>query len=100
MGAIGLFDVQGGASADPRMQLSSPLFDKVTIQLNNNYYPGKTFKIINNNNSPANIYIQSAQFNGKKVDRPSLSFKEIVKGGTLEYTVGNQPNINWASDKK
>jgi predicted alpha-1,2-mannosidase len=100
MGAIGLFDVQGGAAADPRMQLSSPLFDKVTIQLNNNYYPGKTFKIINNNNSPANIYIQSAQFNGKKVDRPSLSFKEIVKGGTLEYTVGNKPNMHWASDKK
>ncbi|HEY9340577.1 MAG TPA: GH92 family glycosyl hydrolase [Hanamia sp.] len=100
MGAIGLFDVQGGAAADPRMQLSSPLFDKVTIQLNNKYYPGKSFKIINNNNSPANIYIQSAQFNGKKVARPSLSFKEIVKGGTLEYTVGNKPNMNWASDKK
>jgi putative alpha-1,2-mannosidase len=95
-----LFDVQGGASADPRMQLSSPLFDKVTIQLNNKYYPGKSFKIINNNNSPANIYIQSAQFNGKKIHKPSLRFKEIVKGGTLEYTVGNQPNINWASDKK
>jgi predicted alpha-1,2-mannosidase len=100
LGAIGLFDVQGGAAADPRMQLSSPLFNKVTIQLNRKYYPGNSFTIIANNNSPANIYIQSAQFNGKKIHKPSLSFKEIVKGGTLEYTVGSKPNMNWASDKK
>jgi predicted alpha-1,2-mannosidase len=100
LGAIGLFDVQGGAAADPRMQLSSPLFNKVTIQLNRKYYPGNSFTIIANNYSPANIYIQSAQFNGKKIHKPSLSFKEIVKGGTLEYTVGSKPNMNWASDKK
>ncbi|RYY58148.1 MAG: glycoside hydrolase family 92 protein, partial [Chitinophagaceae bacterium] len=40
MASIGLFDVQGGAAAQPRMQLASPIFDKVTITLDRKYYPG------------------------------------------------------------
>lgn len=31
--AIGLFDVQGGASVEPRYEITSPVFDKITIQL-------------------------------------------------------------------
>jgi predicted alpha-1,2-mannosidase len=100
LGAMGLFDVQGGASVRPAMQLSSPLFDKISIQLNKKYYPGKTFTIITKQNKADNIYIQSASFNGKKVDQPFLFFDQIVKGGTLEYTVGATPNTNWTKPSK
>lgn len=43
--AIGLFDVQGGASVDPRYEITSPIFDRITIQLDERYYPGKKFVI-------------------------------------------------------
>ena len=39
------FDVAGLANADAQLSLGSPLFDKITIQLNSEYYPGKTFTI-------------------------------------------------------
>lgn len=91
LAAIGLFDVQGGAAAQPVMQLSSPLFDKITIQLDNRYYPGKDLTIIANNNSTENIYIQQATFNGKRIKAPNLKFSQLVKGGTIKYTLGDQP---------
>lgn len=95
LAGIGLFDVQGGAAAKPQMQLSSPLFDKISIQLNNKYYPGKQFTIISSNNHPGNIYIQSVSLNGKKHTKPYLDFNQIIKGGTLKYQLGNKPNTTF-----
>ncbi|MBB6002553.1 GH92 family glycosyl hydrolase [Arcicella rosea] len=87
LGAMGLFDVQGGASEKPTMQLSTPLFDKITIRLNQQYYQGKTFSIVTKNNQPDKIYIKQVKYNGKLLKHPSLLFEEITKGGVLEYSV-------------
>ena len=95
LGAIGLFDVQGGAAAKPLMQLSSPLFNKVTIRLNRKYYPGEHFTIIADQNTAQNIYIQSATLNGKALTGPRLDFSQVVKGGTLRYTLGSVPNTQF-----
>ena len=48
----------------PEFGISSPLFDKITISLNEKYYPGKQFVIETENNSQDNIYIQSMSVNG------------------------------------
>jgi len=45
MSAMGLFQMDGGASAKPFYEIGSPLFDKVTIHLNQQYYPGEKFVI-------------------------------------------------------
>lgn len=95
LSAIGLFDVQGGAAAKPALQLSSPLFDKVTIQLNHKYYPGERFTIIADRNASQNIYIQSASLNGKALTGPRVDFSQVVKGGTLRYTLGPSPNTQF-----
>ncbi|MEA5258361.1 GH92 family glycosyl hydrolase [Arcicella aquatica] len=87
LGAMGLFDVQGGASEKPTMQLSTPIFDKITIRLNQQYYQGKTFSIVTKNNQPDKIYIKQVKYNGKLLKHPSLLFEEITKGGVLEYSV-------------
>ena len=97
--AIGLFDVQGGASVDPQYEITSPIFDKVTIQLDERYYPGKTFVIKTINNSPENIYIQSARLNGKPFNSFHFPHSEFVKGGTLEIVLGPQPNKSWGVEK-
>lgn len=91
MAAMGLFDVQGGAPTQPTMQLASPLFDKITIQLDQQYHKGKQLSIITKNNSSENVYIQTARFNGKSLSEPNLKFQQLTNGGVLEFTLGSQP---------
>ena len=93
--AIGLFDVQGGASTTPQYELTSPIFDKVTIQLDNRYYPGKEVVIETVNNSPKNIYIQKVTWNGVEHSSFQLPHEELVKGGRLVIELGDTPNKAW-----
>ena len=90
--SLGLFEVDGGCAAKPFYTLTTPLFDKIIIHLDNNYYPGKTFTIINKNNSTKNEYIQSAALNGKPINRAWIYHDEISKGGTLIFVTGAKPN--------
>ena len=43
-------------------------------------------------NSPQNIYIQSATLNGQPYLNSYLLHRDIVVGGTLQLTMGPQPN--------
>lgn len=89
MSAMGLFDVKGLSGENPSFQIGSPLFDKIEIELNPAYYSGKTFVIETKNNSPENIYIQSALLDGKKLDSVFVPFSAITNGGTLQIDLGN-----------
>ena len=80
---------------DTRFEIFTPLFDKVTIKLEPKYTKGGTFTIVTRNNSPENVYIQSATLNGKPLNRCWLDYKEIVAGGTLELTLGSTANQSW-----
>jgi predicted alpha-1,2-mannosidase len=91
LSAIGLFDVQGGASASPQMQVGSSLFDKVEIRLNKNYYKGDKIEIVTHNNSAANIYLHQPVFNGKKITNNAIGFDQLTKGGKLEYRLSDKP---------
>jgi putative alpha-1,2-mannosidase len=95
MAALGLFDVQGHTSMNPTFQFGSPQFDKVTIQLDPDYYSGKELVIETKNNSNDNVYIQSLTFNGKLVEKNWIDRKELMSGGMLIFEMGNQPNTNW-----
>lgn len=92
MSAIGLFEMNGGGDKNPVIDLSSPLFEKITIKLNKDYYRGKTFIIEAKKNSKENIYIQSAKLNGKEIKTFQIKFKDLVEGGKLELEMGPNPN--------
>jgi len=96
--AIGLFDVAGGVALKPSYQITSPLFDRVTIRLNPDYFPGLTFTITTRNNQPENIYIQSAKLNGQTLDQVSFPHTTLAKGGGLELELGPQPS-KWAAPR-
>ncbi len=70
---------------DMNYQLSSPVFDKVTIKLNPQFYSGKEFVITTKNQSDKSIYIKAMQLNGKPLKRFSINHAEIVKGGALNF---------------
>lgn len=95
MSAMGLFEMNGGTSTEPVYEIGSPIFDKVTIKLDPNYYPGKQFEIITKNNSKENIYIQSATLNGETLEKPWFYHRELVKGGNLILEMGPKPNKTW-----
>lgn len=96
--AIGLFSVNGGCSIDPVYEISSPIFDRITVRLNPRYYSGDTFVIETINNQPGNIYIQSATLNGIPLNRPWFHHSELAQGGVLRITLGPEPNLDWGSN--
>ena len=95
--SIGLFSLQGNAAATPVYDITSPVFDSVTIQLDPAYYKGKAFSIITHNNAKANIYIQKAQLNGKELNNFWFTHKDFAEGGRLEIWLGAQPNKSWGT---
>lgn len=100
MSAIGLFQMDGGASTEPVYEISGPLFEKITIQLDQKYYKGTEFIIEAKNASSKNRYIQSATLNGKKLDAFWFKHSELVKGGKLVLEMGPNPNKEWASNSE
>lgn len=97
--AIGLFEVDGGCAEKPFYEITSPLFDKVTIHLDNRYNSGKTFQIITKGNSTDNMYIQNASLNGKKWNKCWFYHEDFIKGGTLELKLGAKPNKKWGVEE-
>lgn len=89
--SIGLFDVKGLTDIKPTFGIGSPLFDKVTIKLNNKYYKGKQFIIETKNNSGTNIYVKCFKLNGQLLHRPFISFADVVKGGKLSLQMSPKP---------
>ncbi len=80
---------------DTRMEITSPVFDKVEFKLDSKYSKGDKFTIIAHDNSPENIYIQRALLNGKEYKDCYIDFNDIVNGGTLELFMGSNPNKDW-----
>ena len=85
LSSVGFYQVD---PAGGRYVFGSPLFDEATLNVGN----GKTFRVVAHNNSSENKYIQSAKLNGKSYTRSYIDFKDIVRGGTLEFVMGNKPS--------
>lgn len=94
---MGLFSMQGGTNLEPLYEIGSPIFDNITIQLDPDYYAGETFTIEIRNNSPENMYIQSAKLNDGELSRPWFYHHTLVEGGRLVLDMGPEPNKDWGS---
>lgn len=95
MSAMGLFDVKGLTEINPHFQIGSPLFDKITIELNEDYYNGDRFVIISRGNSKATPYVQSLYVNGREQDKLEISFEKVKSGGELILEMGDEPNTDF-----
>ena len=71
-----------------------PLFDKATMALPE----GQTFVVETENNGKDNIFIQSALLNGKAYTKSFITHKDIIKGGTLKFIMGAEPNKNFGKN--
>jgi predicted alpha-1,2-mannosidase len=92
LSAIGLHPLCPG---DGKYQITSPVFSEIDIELDTRYYRGESFRISAKNNSPENVYIQSAILNGTPLKHSWLSHTELAAGGELVLQMGAEPNLNW-----
>lgn len=93
LASLGIFDVKGFTDFKPIIEFGSPLFTTATIQLGN----GKELVIDTKNNSKQNMYVQQLNFNGKKINNCWMYRDELMKGGKLEFIMGNKPNKGWGT---
>ena len=96
MGAWYVFSAMGFypfCPGDPYYVLGSPIFKETTIHLSN----GRKFLIKADGVSLRHKYIQSATLNGKPLNKPWFSQKDIEDGGVLELKMGPRPNKEWGS---
>ncbi|MEZ5084005.1 MAG: GH92 family glycosyl hydrolase, partial [Bacteroidales bacterium] len=92
LSAMGFSSVTPG---DVNYTIGSPLFDEVKL----NHENGKSFTIIARNNSPENMYIQSASLNGITYTKSYISHFEILNSGELIFEMGNKSNENWGTNE-
>ena len=84
MSAMGFYPVN---PANGIYDLTSPWVEEAVISLEN----GKQFRIVTENQSPTNLYIQKVMLNGLEIGNMLISHADIVKGGELRFVLGSSP---------
>ena len=83
--AMGFYPVCPGSN---EYVLGSPLFKKVTLNLEN----GKKVVISAPNNDVENRYIQSMTLNGKNYTKNFLTHEDLMKGAKINFKMSSTPN--------
>ena len=76
--------------------IGSPLFDKITLQLEN----GNEFVIEANNNSKENVYVDAVQLNGKDYNKNFVKHGAIWDGGKINFSMTDKPNKERGTSKE
>jgi predicted alpha-1,2-mannosidase len=98
--AIGLFDIHGCVGENPMLEITSPVFDKITVTFPSveNSQKQNTFEIIAKRKVAEDIYIQKVRLNGKTHNSFRFPATDFLKGGTLEIELGPKPNTKWGTN--
>ena len=81
---LGLFQLNGGTEENPSYEFGSPLFDDVTISLQN----GKSLRLTREGEG---VYIDGIHFNEKPVTNLYISHNELSIGGELAFKMKKTP---------
>ena len=91
MSAWYVFSSMGFYPVNPisnRYYFGSPQFKKLEIQLPG----GEVFTVKANHLTEENIYIMSVRLNSKPLNRPYITYDEILRGGVLEFEMSHVCN--------
>lgn len=94
MSAWYVFASLGFYPVDPvsnNYQLTSPLFDHITIKLPSN----KTLRIVTHKKTKTSGHISTVKWNGKVYSKNYLTYEGIQKGGLIELFLQDEPNKQW-----
>lgn len=93
MSAWAVFSMMGfypDCAGEPRYTLTSPVFDRVEITLDKNYYPAGKLVIEAPHRSAEDIYIRSKSLGGKPLGSYRIDHDALVSGGTLRFELQNR----------
>lgn len=96
MSAWAVFSCMGFYPATPASGyyvLGLPRFERTRLTFEN----GKQFEVVAKNLSEQNCFVKTVKLNGKPLERSYITFEEVYNGGTLEFTMTDQPNSTWAT---
>ena len=85
LSSLGMYEVE---PAGGRYWFGSPLFDRAEIAV-----PGGTFRIVAENNSAENKYIQRVWLDGRPYTKPYIDYADILRGGELRFEMGAEPRV-------
>lgn len=88
--ALGFYPLTPGSTA---YVIGSPRVKNAEIKVGK----GKTFQISVKNGGPQSPYIQSVQLNGKAYGKSFIRHEDLLAGGTLVFTMSEQPNKSWGA---
>nr|WP_202532285.1 GH92 family glycosyl hydrolase [Streptomyces sp. SID3212] len=89
--ALGMYP-QVPSRAD--LVLSAPLFPRAVIRTGH----GKKITVNAPGTSAENLYVRGLRTDGRKSTRPWVPASFVTHGGTLDYTLGSEPDKAWGSD--
>ena len=84
--ALGFYPVAGSDT----YQIGAPLFERAEIKMGENL-----LRVITDNFSPENIYVNKVWLNGELLDRFWFRHHEISSGGTLRFEMSEFPKEDW-----
>ena len=87
MSALGFYPV---TPASGEYALGIPWFEEATINLAGN----NTLTIRAPGVSDANTILPVVSLNGSRLEKPFVSFRELMKGGLLEFEMGPEPMMD------
>jgi predicted alpha-1,2-mannosidase len=97
MSAWAVWSMMGMYPANPasgQYVFGSPVMEETILTL-----PNKVKMIIRAKNAgKSNPYIQRALLNGKPYTKSYIDHTTLLKGGTLEFVMGPEPNKQWGAD--
>lgn len=85
LSALGFYPVTPGTTD---FVMGTPAFASAIIHLEN----GKSFTIKAGSVSSANYYVQAVTMNARPYAKSYLSYFDIMKGGEMQYMMGNKPS--------
>ncbi|UQA91718.1 GH92 family glycosyl hydrolase [Streptomyces halobius] len=89
LSSIGVFPVQPGTDS---WGLSTPVFDRVDLTLDQHFYPSGRFTLTAPGTSDVDHYLQSVSLDGTHWDRTYLTTDDLRSGRELAFSVGPKPS--------
>jgi predicted alpha-1,2-mannosidase len=84
--SLGFYPVAPGSV---QYALGSPSVKEATIHLDN----GNSFKVIAEDQSEENVYVEKVELNGKLLSVPFIEHEDIMSGGELKFYMTSKPKI-------
>ena len=93
MSAWAIFSMMGfypACPGDVNYVLTSPTFDKVTIHLDERFYPKGKLVIESKHDTPEAVYVKEVKAGDRKLKGFTLSREQLVNAGTLRFQLSDK----------